>query len=204
MKITPLGIEGVWMVEPVPHGDVRGLLVEAYRSDLLARVIGHRLEVSQVTLTVSARDALRGVHFADVPVGQAKYVSCLRGAVLDVIVDVRVGSPTFGCWEAVRLDPVDRLAVYISEGLGHAYYALEDDTTVSYLCSTPYTPERERDVHPLDTELNIEWPSESPIISEKDARAPSLAEARAAGLLPDYEVCRRHRADLRRARPARA
>lgn len=196
MKVRPLGIEGAWEVTPRQHGDSRGLFLEWYRFDHLADAVGHPLRLAQGNLSVSARGVVRGIHFADVPPGQAKYVTCVRGAVVDVIVDVRVGSPTFGRWEAVRLDDVDRRAVYLSEGLGHGFCALTDDATLSYLCSTTYDPTVERAVHPLDPELAIDWPAGTPLLSDRDAAAPSLAEARDAGLLPDYGTCRAFTAGL--------
>ncbi|WFE38721.1 dTDP-4-dehydrorhamnose 3,5-epimerase family protein [Micromonospora sp. WMMD998] len=195
MKIRPLGIEGAWEVTPVPHGDPRGLFVEWYRFDRLAEAVGHPLKLAQGNLSVSARGVVRGVHFADVPPGQAKYVTCVRGAVLDVVVDVRVGSPTYGRWETVRLDDTDRRAVYLAEGLGHGFCALTDDATLSYLCSTTYRPAGEHTVHPLDADLAIDWPAATPLLSARDAAAPSLAQARAAGLLPDYDTCRSFTAD---------
>ncbi|MFI7071913.1 dTDP-4-dehydrorhamnose 3,5-epimerase family protein [Micromonospora sediminicola] len=201
MKVRPLGIEGAWEVTPRQHGDSRGLFLEWYRFDHLADAVGHPLRLAQGNLSVSARGVVRGIHFADVPPGQAKYVTCVRGAVVDVIVDVRVGSPTFGRWEAVRLDDVDRRAVYLSEGLGHGFCALTDDATLSYLCSTTYDPTVERAVHPLDPELAIDWPAGTPLLSDRDAAAPSLAEARDAGLLPDYGTCRAFTAGLA-TRPA--
>jgi dTDP-4-dehydrorhamnose 3,5-epimerase len=130
---------------------------------------------------------IRGVHFADVPPGQAKYVHCAHGALLDVVVDVRVGSPTFGRHEAVLLDAAEHRAVYLAEGLGHAFCALADGTVAGYLCSTPYAPAIERAVHPLDPELGLPWPADlAHVLSDKDAAAPTLAEARAAGLLPTF------------------
>ncbi|MCW2941153.1 MAG: dTDP-4-dehydrorhamnose 3,5-epimerase, partial [Actinomycetia bacterium] len=140
--------------------------------------------------SVSARGVLRGIHFADVPPGQAKYVTCVAGAILDVAVDLRVGSPTFGAWEAVRLDDVSRKGLYLAEGLGHAFLALTDQATVVYLCSEPYNPTGEHGVNPLDPEIGIAWPAGiEPLLSPKDAAAPTLAQAREAGLLPDYEQC---------------
>jgi dTDP-4-dehydrorhamnose 3,5-epimerase len=133
---------------------------------------------------------LRGVHFADVPPGQAKYVSCPSGSVLDVVVDVRVGSATFGRWQSVLLDDHDRRALFLSEGLGHAFLALSPTATVTYLCSTGYAPGRERGIHPLDPALGIAWPDGiTPILSAKDAAAPTLAQAEAAGLLPTWADC---------------
>src|SRR5215211_837126 len=156
MEIRPLAIPGTFEIAPVLHRDLRGLFCEAYRHDKLADAVGYPLDLAQVNISVSARGAVRGIHFADVPPGQAKYVQCVRGAVLDVIVDLRVGSPCFGEWHAVRLDDVDRRAVYATEGLGHGFCALSNDATVSYLCSTTYAPAREHAIHPLDPDLAIE------------------------------------------------
>ena len=94
----------------------------------------------QTNVSVSSRGTVRGIHFADVPPGQGKYVTVLSGSLVDYVVDIRVGSPTFGRWEAVTLDAVDRRAVYLSEGLGHAFCALEDGTTAMYLCTATYNP----------------------------------------------------------------
>ena len=196
MKINPLSIEGAWEILPEQHGDPRGLFLEWYRFDRLAEAVGHPLRLAQGNLSVSAQGVVRGVHFADVPPSQAKYVTCVRGAALDVVVDIRVGSPTFGRWEFVRLDDRDRRAVYLSEGLGHGFAALTDDATLCYVCSEPYNPVGEHSVNPLDPDLAIEWPTDAPQLSARDAAAPSLAEALAAGLLPDYEACRAYIADL--------
>jgi dTDP-4-dehydrorhamnose 3,5-epimerase len=196
MKIQPLSIEGAWEITPQQHGDPRGLFMEWYRSEALAEAVGHPLRLAQANLSVSAAGVVRGIHFADVPPGQAKYVTCVRGAVLDVIVDLRVGSPTFGRVEGVRLDDVDRRAVYLSEGLGHGFCALTDDATLSYLCSEGYNPTGEHGVHPLDPDLAIDWPADVPQLSAKDQAAPSLAEALASGLLPDYNACRAFTASL--------
>ncbi len=196
MKIRPLTIAGAWEITPVQHGDPRGLFMEWYRFDHLEPVLGHPLRLAQANMSISARGVVRGLHFADVPPGQAKYVTCVRGAVLDVIVDIRVGSPTFGQWEGVRLDDVDRRAVYLAEGLGHGFCALTDEATLTYLCSEPYNPTGEHGVHPLDPQLAIAWPADEPQLSARDAAAPTLAEARAAGLLPQYRACQAFAAQL--------
>ncbi len=156
--------------------------------------------MAQANCSVSQRGVIRGIHFADVPPGQAKYVTCAAGAVIDVVVDLRVGSPTFARWNAMQLDDQTRRALYISEGLGHAFAALSDQATVLYLCSTPYSPAREHGVHPLDPAIGIAWPGDTePVLSDKDAAAPSLAQARSAGLLPDYDACQAYTASLRHA-----
>ncbi|MQS12703.1 dTDP-4-keto-6-deoxy-D-glucose epimerase [Streptomyces kaniharaensis] len=197
MKFRELSIPGAFEVTPQQHGDPRGLFMEWYRFDRLEEVVGHPLRLAQGNLSVSAKDVVRGIHFADVPPGQAKYVSCVRGAVLDVIVDLRVGSPAFGRWEFVRLDDVERKSVYIAEGLGHGFCALTDDATLSYVCSETYNPTGEHAVHPLDPDLGIEWPTGTPQLSARDAAAPSLAEAISSGLLPDYEKCVAYTESLR-------
>jgi dTDP-4-dehydrorhamnose 3,5-epimerase len=188
-----LGIDGAWVYAPQVHRDDRGHFVEAFRGDEFAAALGHRLDVAQVNCSVSRRGVIRGIHFSDVPPGQAKYVSCVSGAILDVIVDLRVGSPTFGAWEAVRLDDADRRAVFLSEGLGHAFMALTDQATAMYLCSTPYSPGREHGLHPLDPALGIAWPLDgaggTPVLSDKDATAPTLEAALRAGQLPRYDDC---------------
>lgn len=193
-----LGIEGAWVYTPRIHHDDRGGFHETFRGAEFAADLGYRLDVAQANCSVSRQGVIRGVHFADIPPGQAKYVTCVRGAIIDVVVDLRVGSPGFGAWEAVRLDDQDRRSVFISEGLGHAFMALTDECTVMYLCSTPYAPGREHGIDPLDPALRIGWPQDmNPILSAKDAEAPTLAEAARDGLLPQYADCRAYAALLR-------
>ncbi|MFF4881969.1 dTDP-4-dehydrorhamnose 3,5-epimerase [Streptomyces nigra] len=196
--MRPLGIDGAWVLQPQLFEDDRGTFHEWYRGGEFREATGHDLTLAQANCSVSRRGVLRGLHYADVPPGQAKYVTCVRGAVLDVVADIRVGSPTFGQWEAVRLDDDGRRAVFLAEGLGHAFMALTDDATVVYLCSTGYDPRREHTVDALDPALGITWPDGlTPVLSPKDARAPSLAEAQEAGLLPSYEACRARYARMR-------
>ena len=197
--MRPLDIEGAWVLEPKVFPDDRGSFHEWFRGAGFREATGQDLNLAQANCSVSKRGTLRGIHFADVPPSQAKYVTCVRGAVIDVIVDIRVGSPTYKRWEAVRLDDRTHHAVYLSEGLGHAFFALTDDATVVYLCSEGYAPEREHRVHPLDPELAIEWPTGiEPLLSPQDEQAPTLADAAARGLLPAYEACLAHRRTLRR------
>lgn len=189
MRIRELSVAGAFEIGPEPRSDDRGLFLEWYRADLLAEAVGHPLELRQGNTSVSRRGSVRGVHFADVPRGQAKYVTCVRGAVLDFAVDIRVGSPGFGASDQVRLDDVDRRAVYLAEGLGHCFVALTDDATVTYLVSDTYSPGREHGVSPLDPALGLAFPPEAGelLLSEKDRAAPTLEEARSSGLLPSYD-----------------
>jgi dTDP-4-dehydrorhamnose 3,5-epimerase len=196
--MEPAGIDGAWIFAPRIFHDTRGHFLEWFRGGELAAELGYQPQVAQANCSVSRRGVIRGIHFADVPPGQAKYVFCVSGAVLDVIVDIRVGSPAYGRWAAVRLDDAERRAVFLSEGLGHAFMALSDEATVIYLCSTAYTPEREHGVHPLDPDIGIIWPDDvEPVLSGKDADAPSLEQARRDGLLPVYADCGAYLARLR-------
>lgn len=189
MELRALSVPDAFEVTPVAHADDRGLFLEWFRGDLLAEELGRSFTLRQANTSVSRKGVLRGVHYADVPPGQAKYVTVLRGAVLDYVVDLRVGSASFGSWDAVRLDDVDRRAVYLAEGLGHAFIALTDDTTVSYLVSETYAPGREHGVNPFDPELGLDlpFPRDEVFVSEKDAQAPGISEARDRGLLPSYD-----------------
>ena len=204
MTYRELTVPGAWEITPRQHGDPRGVFLEYFQGGPFREATGHDLDLQQANCSVSAAGVLRGIHYADVPPGQAKYVTCARGAVLDVVVDIRVGSPTFGTWDTVLLDDTDRRAVYLSEGLGHAFLSLEDDSTVLYLCSTGYSPGREHGIHPLDADVGIVWPTTardgSPIVpqlSEKDLAAPTLAEAVERGLLPRYDAVAAYLESLR-------
>lgn len=203
MKYRELSVPGAWEITPRQFGDDRGVFLEWFKGAPFADEIGHPLALAQANCSVSAAGVLRGIHFAQVPPSQAKYVTCPKGAVLDVAVDIRVGSPTFGQWDAVLLDDVERRAIYLSEGLGHAFMSLEDGSTVVYLCSAPYAPGREHGVHPLDPAIGIDWPTTArdgspitPLLSPKDAAAPSLAGAEGAGLLPTVAEVRTFVASL--------
>ncbi|HVU71336.1 MAG TPA: dTDP-4-dehydrorhamnose 3,5-epimerase [Mycobacteriales bacterium] len=202
MDVQPLGISGAVAFTPKQHPDDRGLFFEAYKADVLAEAVGHRITLAQANCSVSRRGTVRGVHFAQVPPSQAKYVSCARGAILDIVIDIRVGSPTFGAVEGVRLDDQNRRALYIAEGLGHCFVALEEGTTVTYLCSEPYAPGREHGVTPTDPALGFAdlegWPADVELLlSPKDTAAPTLAEAAEQGLLPTWDACQELYASLR-------
>ena len=199
MEIRPLSIADAYEITPRQFPDDRGVFLESFRGDLLAEHLGHRPRVVQTNVSVSSRGTVRGIHFADVPPSQAKYITALSGSLVDFVVDIRVGSPTFGQWEAVQLDTVDRRAVYLPEGMGHAFAALEDDTTAMYLVTAPYNPGREHGLHPLDPQIGLELPEgmQAPLLSAKDAAAPTLAEAAEQGLLPTYAACREFYASLR-------
>jgi 5-epimerase len=193
MHVRELSIAGVFEFTPRTFEDSRGLFAAPFQGDVFEEAVGHPLRLAQTNHSVSSRGVIRGVHFAETPPGQAKYVYCPRGSMLDVVVDIRIGSPTFGQWDSALLDAREYRALYVPEGIGHAFVALEDDTAMSYLCSTGYNPGREHGITPLDESLRLPWPADiEPVLSEKDTKAPTLAEAQAAGLLPTYDACVAH------------
>src|SRR6201995_3937149 len=190
VQVRELNIAGAWEITPAVHPDSRGLFFEWLTDHNFTEFAGHRLDVRQANCSVSAAGVLRGLHFAQLPPSQAKYVTCLTGSVFDVAVDIRVGSPTFGRWDAVVLDDHTHTSVYLSEGLAHAFLALQDNSTVMYLCSAEYDPQREHTISATDPTLGLEWPvveGADVTLSGRDAAAPSLADVRAAGLLPTWE-----------------
>ncbi|MFF2779005.1 dTDP-4-dehydrorhamnose 3,5-epimerase [Streptomyces sp. NPDC058052] len=183
-------IDGVRLSVPEVHPDARGTFHEAFRQDTFTESVGHPLHLAQANVSVSRRGVLRGIHFADVPPGQAKFVSCPSGAVLDVAVDLRVGSPTFGAHTAHELSARNHHALYLAEGIGHAFLALTDEATVVYVCSTSYAPHREHALDPFDPDLGIDWPClPTRVLSPRDSTAPSLAELASRNLLPSYASC---------------
>lgn len=196
MEITPLSIAGTFQFTPKQFPDDRGVFLETFKQELFKEATGRTLEVAQVNTSVSKAGTIRGIHFSDVPPSQAKYVFCPKGAILDFVIDIRVGSPTFGHYDSVLLDDVDRRAIFISEGLGHAFMALEEGSVATYLCSTPYAPGREHGINPLCATIGIDWPTShngielTPLLSDKDTEAPGLLKARDAGLLPSFEDAR--------------
>jgi dTDP-4-dehydrorhamnose 3,5-epimerase len=187
--IRPLKIAGAFEVTPPQFHDERGTFAEGFRADHLAEAIGHEMRVRQTNISVSRAGALRGIHYADVPPSQAKYITATSGVFIDFIVDIRVGSPTYRQWDSVVLDTVERRAVYLAEGLGHAVACVEDGTSV-YLCSEVFNPARERGLNPLDPVIGLVLPEDFvPIVSDKDAGAPTLDAAQQSGLLPEFEAC---------------
>jgi epimerase EvaD len=200
VQFRELAIPGVIEFTPRVFPDARGQFVAPFQEGAFVDATGHRLQVAQSNQSISRRGVIRGVHFSDVPPGQGKYVHCSRGALLDVAIDVRVGSPTFGHWASVLLDAEPSRAVYLPEGVGHGFIALADETVMTYLCSTGYAPAAEHTVHPLDPALGISWPADLELVlSDKDRAAPTLAEAATAAILPTWAACQARYAELRAA-----
>lgn len=200
MRHRELAVGGAFEFTPEVFPDERGSFVSPFQEAAFVDAVGHPLfPVAQASQSVSVRGVLRGVHFTPTPPGTAKYVHCVRGRALDIIVDLRVGSPTFGVWDEVTLSGENLHAIYFPPGLGHAFLALEDDTVMSYLLSQRYRRENELALSPFDPELGLRLPEDLvPIQAERDREAPTLAEARALGVLPDYDRCLRIEETFRR------
>jgi dTDP-4-dehydrorhamnose 3,5-epimerase len=198
VKIRELSISGAWEFTPVQHRDERGVFLEFYRHEALQEAAGHPLALRQGNMSVSAKGVARGIHYALVPPGQAKYVTAVRGAFVDYVIDLRVGSPTFGEWDSVVIDDEDRRAVYISEGLGHAIVSLTDNATVSYLVSEVFNAQRELGISVFDPEIGLTFPDGlgELQVSPKDRDAPGLSEALRDGLLPTWADSRALYSDL--------
>lgn len=175
MRTLPTRLAGPVLIEPDLFGDHRGFFAETYRADAWAAA-GIDVAFVQDNHSRSVRGTLRGIHFQTSP-GQAKLVRCARGAILDVVVDLRRGSPTFGEWEAFRLDDETMRQLFVPIGFGHGFCVTSEVADVAYKCSSYYDPATESGIAYDDPALAIAWPDEvEPIVSERDATAPALAD----------------------------
>ena len=170
----PTKLDGVVLLEPAVHGDERGFMVETYRRGAWAEH-GVEVEFVQHNHSRSARGTLRGIHFQTEP-GQAKLVRCPRGAILDVAVDLRRESPTFGQWEAHVLDDEKHRQLFVPVGFGHGFAVLSDLADVTYLLSSEYDPLTESGIAWDDPTVGVDWQIDDPLLSDRDKSAPRLAE----------------------------
>ncbi|MFI6846287.1 dTDP-4-dehydrorhamnose 3,5-epimerase [Kitasatospora sp. NBC_00085] len=191
MEARKLAVDGALEFTPRIFPDDRGLFVSPFQIAAFTEATGlPAFPTAQSNHSRSRRGVVRGVHFTTTPPGTAKYVYCPHGEVLDIVVDLRVGSPTYGAWDSVVLNPRTFKAVYFPVGVGHAFISRAEDSVVSYLLTHPYVAEHEQAVSVLDPELGLPVPTDTPpILSDRDGVAPTLAEARTAGLLPRYADC---------------
>ena len=176
MKLTPLGIEGAWVAESPVWSDERGFFREWFKAEDVKAATGQDIGIEQANISLSSAGTLRGIHYSIAPRGQAKWITCVSGSIQDVIVDIRPDSKTFGHWIDVELKGDSGKAVLISEGLGHGFLALEENTAVAYLVSTAFSPADEFEINPLDEKIGINWSIDlgSLRISDKDKNAPGL------------------------------
>lgn len=191
MRARDLAVTGAVEFTPQVFADDRGHFLSPFQGPEFEQNTRRELfRVSQVSYSVSRRGVVRGVHFTATPPGIAKYVYCPHGTVLDIVVDLRLGSPTFGRWDSVLLGETSRHALYLPVGVGHAFVALEDNSMMTYVMSGSYVKEQELEVSVFDRRLALPIPDDiEPLLSQRDSVAPTLAEAEARGLLPRYDEC---------------
>jgi len=175
-RFTPLSIDGLMLVEPTKFGDERGFFMETYkRSEFIrAGITGHFIQHNH---SMSTRDVLRGLHYQLEPHGQGKLIRCIRGAVFDVAVDIRRGSPHFGKWVSAILSDEKCQMLYIPVGFAHGFLTLSDEAEIIYSCTAEYSPEHDRGIRWDDPDIGIKWGYERPILSSKDANLPLLRDA---------------------------
>lgn len=191
MKAQPLTISGAWKIDFQKFKDERGYFYESFKDEDFKFQIGRSFTIKQTNTSSSAKGSVRGIHYALVPPSQAKLVQCYKGSIRDYVIDIRIGSPTFGQHEQIELNEKVASAVFIEEGLAHAFVALENETIVTYYVTEKYNPEREKGINPYDKTLNLNWPEIQLIISDKDKQAITLEEAKNEGLLPRYDECKK-------------
>jgi NDP-hexose 5-epimerase len=181
-------VPGAFVLTPQHLTDARGSFYESFRVDELEAAVGAPFRPRQVNFSVSAANTLRGLHGVAVPPGQAKLVTCVRGAVRDMVVDLRIGSPTFGAFTCTELEADSGRSVYVPPGVLHGFLALADDTCISYVLSTAHVPGTQVDIDPLDASLGLPWGfTDPPLMSTKDTNAPDVATAIATGLLAHWD-----------------
>jgi len=191
MKATPLSINGSWKIDFQRFDDNRGYFYESFKDEDFKSQIGRNFVIKQTNTSSSSKGSVRGIHYALVPPSQAKLVQCQRGSIKDYVIDIRVGSPTFGQFEEIELNENSASAVFIEEGLAHAFVALENQTVVTYYVTEKYNPDREKGINPFDKTLNVKWPEIELVLSEKDKQAITLEEAKNQGLLPSFDECKK-------------
>lgn len=182
MKVIPTELPGVLIIEPQAFGDSRGFFLETFQAERYA-ALGIEAPFVQDNLSRSVRGTLRGLHFQE-PRAQGKLVQVFHGAVWDVALDVRRGSPHFGAWVGIELSEDNRRQLWLPPGFAHGFCVLSSVADFFYKCTDLYAPDSERSVRWDDPKVGIRWPVQSPIVSDKDRAAPVLAEA---AILPDYQ-----------------
>jgi len=191
MRARPLTVPGVYEFTPRLFRDDRGSFQAPYQEPAFRAAVGRPLfPVAQTAHTISRAGVFRGIHFTATPPGNEKYVYCSGGRALLVVVDLRIGSPAFGRWDAVEATPESLRALSLPIGVGLGYLARADHTAITYLLSSGYVPEHELAVSAVDPALALPIPADTQLIqADRDRAAPTLAQARQAGLLPDYRTC---------------
>jgi dTDP-4-dehydrorhamnose 3,5-epimerase len=192
VNINKLQIDGSWIIDFHKFEDHRGYFFESFKLNECVEGFARPLTITQANTSLSKKGSIRGIHYALIPPSQAKFIQCQKGSIIDFVVDIRIGSPTFGTFQAINLNSNNPQAVFIEEGLAHAFVALEDETIVTYLINQNYNPEREKGINPFDSQLSISWPKIDLILSKKDKNEISLSEAQKRGILPNYKECKEY------------
>ena len=179
MKFTRTEIPDVVIIDPQVHGDERGYFVETFRADKLEEFLGFKINFCQDNESKSSKGVLRGLHYQLAPAAQTKLVRVIQGSVLDVAVDIREGSPTFGKHVAVKLTSENKRQLLVPRGFAHAFVVLEDDTTFAYKVDNYYSPENDRGISFNDPAIGIDWQIDASLLklSEKDTKQPLLKDA---------------------------
>lgn len=181
MNVTPLGIEGAWLIESTAYPDNRGVFREWFINDLSDDYDLPKFEVKQANTSISSKGVIRGIHYSKAEYGQSKVVTCTFGSILDAVVDLRTNSSTYGKSVIIELDATNGRSVFISSGLGHGFQALEDKVAVTYLLDKKYEPSHEFGINPMDSDLSIAWKEIPVIISDKDRLAPEFLSISKSG-----------------------
>ncbi len=178
MKFSRTAIEDVVIIEPKVHGDHRGYFVETYRQDKLEEFLGYSINFCQDNESKSKKGVLRGLHYQLPPYAQTKLVRVIKGKVLDVVVDIRKGSPTFGKYVAVELSEANKKQLFVPRGFAHGFVVLEDDTIFAYKVDSYYSPECDKGIAYNDASIGIDWqlPESELLLSDKDTKQPKLNE----------------------------
>jgi dTDP-4-dehydrorhamnose 3,5-epimerase len=188
MEFKKLAIEGAWVAQSQIHLDERGSFREWYKESDFSQKIGTDFSVAQANMSVSSKGVVRGIHYSMSAKGQAKWITCSRGRIWDVVVDIRPDSKTYKQWIGIELSVDSGTYLFLSGQLGHAFISLEDETVVNYLVDSEYNPSLECDINPFDLDLGIVWPEMKKSLSAKDASAPNLAMREKNGTLPSLGI----------------
>lgn len=177
MEFRELELQGCWLAQTEIFHDSRGSFREFFKYNSFSDVSGIPFHIAQANTSISTINVIRGIHYSTAVQGQAKWVTCLKGKINDVAVDLRAGSITYGQWISVELTPDNGRSLYIGEGFGHGFSTLEPESIVAYLLSSEYSPGDEFGINPLDSNLSIDWRLEidTPILSDKDLNAPNFS-----------------------------
>jgi dTDP-4-dehydrorhamnose 3,5-epimerase len=183
MKLEELEIKGAWIARSPIHKDERGIFREWFKSSDVVGRMNRDFKVAQANISVSNKGVVRGIHFSTAKEGQGKWVTCVSGTIWDVVVDIRPNSPTFKKWVGIELKSDSGEAIFLSEGLGHGFISLEDNSIIAYLLTSEFSVLDEFGVNPFDEDLGINWPLKATTLSPKDSNLPTLMN-----LLKDIKI----------------